>query len=65
MAMGADEAFAQTADSIPTIRKRGQRQCVILTVDRRRIVFLIAIVYSFLCQLICLHLYFDFEYVKK
>lgn len=37
---------------------------VILTVDRR-IAFLVAIVYSFLCQLICLCLYFDFQYVKK
>lgn len=38
--------------------------CVILTVDRR-IAFLVAIVYSVLCQLICLRLYFDFQYVKK
>lgn len=65
MAVGADKAFAQTADSIPSIRRRGQRQCVMLAVDRRRVAFLIAIVFSFLCQLVCLRLYFDFQYVKK
>lgn len=44
--------------------ERPEAVCVILTVDRR-IAFLTAIVYSFLRQLICLRLYFDFQYVQK